>query len=292
MAVDDSLKVKNFIMIGLGAAIFAFGFVYFYMANQVAASGISGLTLIFHNLFGINPTYSGYLINLPLVLLGAYLFGKRAMVYTIYGIASLYFYVWIFQQIPFFVDLQQDDLVVSLIAGMIGGLGSGIVFRYGGTIGGSDIIARVIEDKCGIQLNQALLAFDIFVMILSLTYISIPKMMYALIASFIYSQVVNMVQNGGYSVRGMMIISDQADAISKQIMEKLGRGITYLKGEGAYSGKEKKVMYVALSPQDVRDAKILIQEIDKMAFVSVFSIDEVQSPEFVASRSKYRKRIR
>ena len=110
--------------------------------------------------------------------------------------------------------------------------------------------------------------------------------------SFIYSQVVNMVQNGGYSVRGMMIISDQADAISSQIMEKLGRGVTYLKGEGAYSGKEKKVMYVALSPQDAREAKALIHEIDQMAFISIFNIDEVQSPEFVASRSKYRKRIR
>lgn len=101
-----------------------------------------------------------------------------------------------------------------------------------------------------------------------------------------------MVQNGGYSVRGMMIISDQAEEISRQIMEQLGRGVTYLKGEGAYSGKEKKVMYVALSPQDTREAKSLIHEIDQLTFVSIFNIDEVQSPEFIASRSKYRKRIR
>lgn len=279
-------------MIALGAAIYAFGFVYFYMPNHVAASGIAGLTLIFHNLFGIDPTYSGYLINFPLILLGAYLFGKKAMVYTIEGIASLYFFVWLFQRIPLVVDLNQDYLVVSLIAGIIAGLGGGIVFRYGGTIGGSDILARVIEDKLGIQLNQALLGFDIFVMILSLTYISISEMMYALIASFMYSQVVNMVQNGGYSVRGMMIISDQADSLSRQIMEKLGRGVTYLKGEGAYSSKEKKVMYVVLSPQEVREVKSLVNETDSMAFVSVFNIDEVQSPEFIASRSKYRKRIR
>lgn len=292
MSVDYTFRAKNFIMIALGAAIYAFGFVYFYMPNQVAASGIAGLTLIFHNLFGVNPTYSGYLINFPLILLGAYLFGRKAMVYTIEGIASLYFFVWLFQKIPFVVDLNQDYLVVSLIAGIIAGLGGGIVFRYGGTIGGSDIVARVIEDKFGIQLNQALLGFDIFVMVLSLTYISIPQMMYALIASFMYSQVVHLVQNGGYSVRGMMIISDQADCLSRQIMEKLGRGVTYLKGEGAYSAKEKKVMYVALSPQEVREVKTLVNDIDPTAFVSVFSIDEVHSPEFVASRSKYRKRIR
>lgn len=290
--MEYNFRVKNVIMIALGAAIYAFGFVYFYMANQVAASGIAGLTLIAHNLFGINPSYSGYLINLPLVLLGAYLFGRKAMVYTIEGIASLYFFVWLFQKIPFVVDLGQDYLVISLVAGIIGGIGGGLVFRYGGTIGGSDIIARVIEDKLGIQLNQALLAFDIFVMVLSLTYISLPKMMYALIASFMYSQVVRLVQNGGYSVRGMMVISDQADCIAKEMMEKLGRGVTYLKGEGAYSGKEKKVLYVALSPQDAREAKAFIHELDANAFVSVFPIDEVQSPEFIAARSKYRKSIR
>ena len=290
--MEYNFRAKNFIMIALGAAIYAFGFVYFYMANKVAGSGIAGLTLIFHNLFGVNPTYSGYFINFPLVLLGAYLFGRKAMVYTVEGIASLYFFVWFFQKIPFSVDLGQDYLVISLISGIIGGLGGGIVFRYGGTIGGSDIVARVIEDKLGIQLNQALLAFDIFVMVLSLTYISLPKMVYALIASFMYSQVVKLVQNGGYSVRGMMVISDQVDSISREIIEKLGRGVTYLRGEGAYSGKEKKVLYVALSPQDVREAKVLIHQLDESAFISIFNIDEVQSPEFIAARSKYRKRIR
>lgn len=289
MPANYDFRFKNFCFVALGAAIYSFGFVYFNMANKVAANGIAGLTLVVHALFGLNPTYSGYLINLPLVLLGAYLFGKKAMVYTIEGISLLYLFIWIFQKIPFSVDLEQDLLVISLIAGIIAGLGGGLVFRYGGTIGGSDIVAKIIEAKFGIQLNQALLAFDIFVMILSLTYISIPKMMYALIASFMYSQVVKLVQNGGYSVRGMMIISDKTDAISQLIMEELGRGVTYLKGEGAYSGQEKQIMYVALSPMDAREAKTMIRELDEHAFVSIFNIDEVMSPEFIASKSKYRK---
>ncbi len=113
--------------------------------------------------------------------------------------------------------------------------------------------------------------------------------MYALIASFIYSQVVNLIQNGGYAVRGMMIISDQSAAISALIMEELGRGVTYLKGEGAYSGREKNVMYVALSLTDAREAKRMIREADPDAFVSIFNIDEVISPEYRMSKSKYRK---
>lgn len=289
MTHDTPFSWKQSSMIALGAAIYAFGFVYFNMANGIAANGIAGLTLVGKALFGINPTYTGYLINLPLVVLGAYLFGRKSMLYTIGGIASLYLFIWIFQRYPLQIDLQQDNLVVSLVAGTCAGLGGGIVFRYGGTIGGSDIVARVVERKFGIALNKVLLSFDIVVMLLSLTYLSIPKMMYALIASFMYSQVVKLVQNGGYTVRGMIVISDQAPDIATYLMEELGRGVTYLHGQGAYSGKDKQVIYVALSPTDVRDAKERIAQIDPIAFVSVLHIDEVHSPEFIASRSKYRK---
>ncbi|KPJ23028.1 YitT family protein [Streptococcus phocae subsp. phocae] len=290
MSADQSLKLKNICFIILGAAIYAFAFVYFYMANRIAANGLAGLTQVAQALFGINPSISGYVINLPLVILGAKLFGKRAMIYTVTGISSLYLFIWVFQQIPLFVDLNNDSLVVALMAGIFGGLGGGIVFRNGGTIGGADIIAKLIEDKFGLQLNQALLGIDIFVMVVSLTYISIPQMMYALIASFIYGQIVHLVQNGGYSARGTFIISDHAEAISKFIMEELGRGVTYLNGEGAYSGREKQVIYVALGKTDVRELKVFISQVDPNAFVSFFDVDEVNSPEFIAIKSKYHKK--
>lgn len=83
------------------------------------------------------------------------------MVYTVMGILSLYFFVWLFQRFPLVVDLDHDNLVVSLMAGIIGGLGGGLVFRNGGTIGGADIIAKLLEDKLGLQLNQALLGIDL-----------------------------------------------------------------------------------------------------------------------------------
>ncbi|WP_394405291.1 YitT family protein [Streptococcus sp. 20-1249] len=289
METKQGLEWKNFVLIALGAAVYAFGFVYFNMPNKVAANGLAGLTLVFHALFGINPTYTGYLINLPLILLGAYLFGKRAMVYTVHGIFSMYAFIWLFQQLPLTIDLQQDYLVVSLFAGIIAGLGGGLVFRSGGTIGGSDIIARVIEDKFGLPLNQALLGIDIIVMILSLTYINMPQMMYALIASFMYSQVVKLVETGGYRLRGMFIISDCHQEIAHFIMEQLGRVVTYFDAQGAYSQKEKQVIYVTLSPNDARDLKKVIAQLDPRAFVAVSEVDEVMSPEFISGRSKYRK---
>lgn len=279
---------RNFLFIALGAAIYAFGFVVFKMPNQIADSGMAGVTLILHALFGLNPTITGYLINLPLVLLGAKFFGRNAMVYTLHGILMLYFFIWLWQRTGISVDMQGDDMITVLFAGLICGLGCGIVFRFAGTIGGSDIIARVLEDKLGIPLGKSLLSIDILVMLLSLTYVTIPKMMYALVASFIFSQVVSLVESGGYSVRQMMVITDQPEAIADQIMRVLGRGVTYFQGKGAYSGKDKQVLYVILNPSEVREAKLLVTSLDSQAFVSISSVDEIVSPEFIIKRSKYR----
>lgn len=290
MPVDNKIQLKNICLILFGSAVYAFAFVYFYMANRIAANGLAGLTLVGNALFNINPTISGYLINLPLVFLGSKFFGRRSTIYTVTGIVSLYLFIWVFQQIPLHIDLDHDNLVISLMAGIVGGIGGGLVFRNGGTIGGADIIAKFVENRLGLQINQALLGIDIFVMIISLTYISIPDMMYALIASFMYGRIVHIVQNGGYSVRGTIIISDYSAEISKFIMEELGRGVTYLNGEGAYSAKEKKVIYVALSRADVREVKAIVNDIDPRAFISIFDMDEINSPDFFLPKKKSRKK--
>lgn len=282
-------QLKRFVLIAIGAAIYAFGFVVFKMPNHIAESGMAGVTLILHHLFGINPTIAGYLINFPLIMLGAKLFGKKAMVYTLYGTFMLYFFIGIFQQFGIVVDLQGDYFVITILAGLAAGLGGGLVFRHSGTIGGSDIIARILEEKFAIPLGQGLLGIDVLVMLLSLTYVSIPQMMYALVASFIYSQVVSLVENGGYSVRELVVITHYPDEVAREIMQRLGRGVTYLQGEGAYSGKEKKVLYVVLNPNEIKEAKRLVTAIDQQAFLSISTVDEIVSPEFIIKRSKYRQ---
>lgn len=282
-------QLKRFILIALGAAIYAFGFVVFKMPNQIAESGMAGVTLILYNVFGINPTLTGYLINYPLIVLGARLFGKKAMLYTVYGTFMLYFFIGLFRKSGIVIDLQGDYFVISILAGLTAGIGGGLVFRNSGTIGGSDIIARVLEEKFSIPLGQGLLGIDIMVMLLSLTYVSVPKMMYALVASFIYSQVVGLVENGGYSLREMVVITHYPDEVAREIMRVLGRGVTYLQGEGAYSGKEKKVLYVVLNPNEVKEAKRIVTAIDDKVFLSVSTVDEIINPEFIIKRSKYRQ---
>ncbi|GHU42067.1 membrane protein [Bacilli bacterium] len=265
----------NFLMIALGTAIYAFGFVNFNMVNHLAEGGVSGITLIFHALFKINPAYTQIVLNIPLFILGVKIFGKRGMIYTIHGTVCLSIFIWLFQRMSCSIDLAHDTLIAALLAGIFAGIGGGIVFRFGGTTGGGDIIGRYFEQKKGFALGQTLFVFDIVVLTLSLSYIDIQHMMYTVIASFVFSQVVAVVQNGGYTVRGMLIISRKHTAISQKITDEIGRGATYLKAEGVYSGQDTKVIYVVLSPIQVQAVKGILAEIDPDAFVSIINVHEV-----------------
>ena len=265
----------NFLMIALGTATYAFGFVNFNMVNHLAEGGVSGITLIFHALFKINPAYTQILLNIPLFILGVKIFGTRGMIYTIHGTVCLSIFIWLFQRMSMSIDLAHDTLIAALLAGIFAGIGGGIVFRFGGTTGGGDIIGRYFEQKKGFALGQTLFVFDILVLTLSLSYIDIQHMMYTVIASFVFSQVVAVVQNGGYTVRGMLIISSKYAAISQKITDEIGRGATYLKAEGDYSGQNTKDIYVVLSPIQVQAVKGILAEIDPDAFVSIINVHEV-----------------
>ncbi|MFC5630037.1 MULTISPECIES: YitT family protein [Streptococcus] len=286
---DIKITLRGLILIALGVATYTFGFVNFNMANHLAEGGVAGITLIIHALTGISPAYTTLLINIPLFILGAKVFGKKALFLTIYGTVLMSIFIDLWMKIPVRLDLGGDFLIAALLAGIFAGLGSGLVFRYGATTGGTDIVGRVIEAKTGRQLGQSLLIIDALVLLASLVYIDIRHMMYTLIASFVYSQVLTMVQNGGYTVRGMIIVTKESERVSQTILREINRGVTYLKGEGAYSRRRHNILYVVLNPSEVMDVKRIIADIDKDAFVSIINVDEVVSSDFKIIRKNYDK---
>ncbi|EOT31154.1 YitT family protein [Lactococcus garvieae] len=283
------IHFRNFIAISLGAIIFAFGFVKLNMANQLAAGGLSGITLILHALFKLDPALSQFILNIPLLFIGYRFLGQQTFTYTVYAIVNISLFLSVFQAFDFSINLLHDNLVAALLAGVFAGTGIGIIFRFGGTTGGSDIIAQLLQIKRGTAVGRVIFTIDLFVMTLSLTYIDVNHMVYTLIASFVSAQVINLIQSGGYTVRGMLIISPKYQEISNAILAELGRGATFLHGEGAYSGTEKRVVYVVLNPREVMTVKALIAEIDPQAFSTVINVHEVMG-DFTYPQSKYKRK--
>ncbi|MDR0299195.1 MAG: YitT family protein [Streptococcaceae bacterium] len=284
-----NLIKKNFVsllIVALGTAVYAFGFVNFNMVNSLAEGGVAGISLIGHALLRIDPSLTTLLINIPLLFIGYRHLGRRTFVFTVWGIVSLSAWIWLFQRIPFTVSVGHDMLIGSLLAGVFAGFGIGIVFRVDGTTGGTDIVARLLQTKQGIPLSTTFVAVDSMVLVASLSYIDLKHMMYTLICSFVASQVLEFVQSGGYTVRGMLIISSKPEELAETIMKKLGRGVTFLNGEGAYSGDSKKVLYVILNPREIQEIKRTIQKVDENAFSSIINVHEVMG-DFNYSKSNY-----
>ncbi|HIZ67382.1 MULTISPECIES: YitT family protein [Streptococcus] len=286
MSFERLGQLKRLLLIAVGVAIYTFGFVKFNMANALAEGGVAGVTLIVHALYGINPAYSSLILNIPLFILGARILGKRSLALTIYGTVLLSFFIWFWQRVPIHVTLENDMMLVAVVAGLFSGAGSGLVFRYGATTGGTDIIGRIAEEKLGLKLGQTLLFIDAVVLTASLVYIDLQHMLYTLVASFVYSQVLTIVQNGGYTVRGMLIITQKSEEAASAILNEINRGVTFLNGQGAYSGEDKNVLYVVLNPTEVREVKAIMAELDPDAFISIIDVDEVVSSDFNIRRKK------
>lgn len=273
-------QVKEVSAIILGTSIYAFGLVYLNIANNLADGGVSGITLILRAVFSIDPAYTTLLINIPLILIGGKILGRRSFFYTVLGTVSLSCFLWLWQRVPLEINLDSDLLIVSLLAGLSAGIGSGLVYRMGGTTGGSDIVARILEQNYGISMGRSLLAFDVVVLVLSLTYIDLKRMMYTLIVSYVFSRVIDSMLDGGYAAKGLLVISNHSEEIGPLLMTGLQRGVTYLEGEGGFSSVEKKILYIVISPRELKEAKQIIHSIDNQAFVSVINVHEVEGEGF------------
>lgn len=288
---SDKMKLNkqvffDILLIFLGASIYSFGLVTFNIPNQLAEGGVTGLTLIIYNWTGFNPAYSTLLLNIPLILIGLKIFGFKSLIYTLVGTFSLSLNILIWQQFNIVISVDNDLLIAALLAGLFGGIGSGIIYKIGGTTGGTDIVARIIEKNIGLTMGRSMLILDIIVLLLSLSYLSLKEMMYTLIAVFVFSIIVDFVQEGSYSARGILIISDKNDIISRRIMDELERGSTYLKSEGAFSNIERNIIYCVASHPEINTIKDICKEEDPKAFISILTVNEVLGEGFSYEKMK------
>lgn len=225
------LKFKNIFFILLGSAIFGFGLVNFNMQNNLAEGGFTGITLLLYFLFNIDPSYSNLVLNIPLFFVGWKLLGRTSFYYTILGVISLSVFLWIFQRFPVDMPLKDDMTLAALFAGVFIGVGLGIIFRYGGTTGGVDIIARLVQKYIGWNMGKTMFLFDFLVIITSLIYyLTYTEAMYTLVAVFVAARVIDFIQDGAYAAKGATIISARNEEISAKIMQEMDRGVTILKG--------------------------------------------------------------
>lgn len=281
------IKLKNLFFILLGACIFSFGLVHFNMQNNLAEGGFTGITLLLYFLFRIDPSVSNLALNIPIFFIGWKLLGRTTFIYTLFGTIAVSFFLWIFQRHQFQIPLHEDLTLAALFAGVFLGIGLGIIFRYGGTTGGVDIIARLVRKYFGFSMGKTMFLFDAFVITLSLiTYLSYREAMYTLVAVFIATRVIDFIQEGAYRAKAAMIISDKNEAIAEKILKEMDRGVTILKGQGSFTKQNRDILYCVVAKNEFVRLKQVIISVDPHAFVAVNDVHDVLGEGFTLDENK------
>ncbi|MGG4143477.1 YitT family protein [Paenibacillus algorifonticola] len=275
--------LKNGAAILVGSAIMGFGINYFNAANGLAEGGITGASLLLKYMFGWDAGVTNFLLNLPLFFVGWKALGGRSLAYTVFATLMFSFFVYVFRDIHF---VMSDLLLASLYAGVTVGVGLGLVFRYGGTSGGTDILAQVLKKYWGWPVGRSVFMFDCATIVLSLIYLDRERAMYTIVAVFVGSRVLDYVMEGSGRGKAAIIITSHADQISARIHTEMERGTTFFHGKGGYSDAEKKIIYCVVSRSEVGRLKKLVHDTDRYAFVTVHDVVEVFGEGFNSLREK------
>ncbi|MCM3568012.1 YitT family protein [Neobacillus mesonae] len=272
-----SRVILRMVGITLGAILMATGLEIFLVPNNVIDGGITGISIMISYLTGWKLGIFLFLLNIPFVFLGYKQMGKTFALSTIYGIVVLSTFTAVFQPVPAFTD---DILLATVFGGMIVGIGVGLVIRNGGALDGTEILAIVINNKVPFSVGQIIMIMNIFILGSAGFVFSWDRAMYSLLAYVIASKAIDGVVAGLEGSKSVWIISDMAEEIGDAVNARLGRGVTYLKGEGAYTGDNKKVIFSIITRLEESKLTTIVEEIDPTAFLAIAEISEVRGGRF------------
>lgn len=278
-------QAKTVLPIISGTAIYAFGLHYFVIPNQLMEGGVTGIALLLHYALHIPPSYSTFALNIPLFLLGWRRLGIKSMAYTLVGTLALSCSLWVMERliedgwlVPF--HTERDFILAALYAGVTIGIGLGIVFRSGGTTGGSDIIARIGQRARGWSMGRTILVIDACVIAASLFYIPQEKVLYTLVTVFIASRLIDFILEGSYAAKAFTIITDHAGPIAEAVTRTMDRGVTLIPATGAYSNQLKQIVYCVVYRTEIRQLRELVRSVDPHAFIIISEVYDVLGEGF------------
>ncbi|WP_203245830.1 YitT family protein [Sporosarcina beigongshangi] len=275
--------IQDIVLITIGGFIFAIGINYFTLPNLLSEGGIIGLTIIAHYLFQWSPGIINFILNMLLFLVGYKLFDKRTVLYTLFSIVSCSAFLYVTEDAG--KVLTEDTLLAAIFAGLLVGIGLGIIFRTGGTNGGTTVLARMANQYWGWSIGKSMLIIDIIVVAGSIFIIGLEKAMLTLLTVYIGAKAIDFIVEGLDERVAVLIISNSPNEVLNKVMDSMSRGVTVLEGRGGYTKANKEVLYIVISKQEIVRLKSIIKEIDEQAYVTMHNVRELIGRGYKATKA-------
>ena len=269
--------IKKYLILIIGSLIYSAGLEIFLVPNNIIDGGIVGISIMASYLTGIPFGVYMLVLNLPFLYLGYKQIGKTFAISTIISIIALSIFSEFFEPVP---QITQDYFLAAIFGGIIAGAGVGLVIRQGGSLDGTEITAIILDRKTSFSVGEVVMFFNLFILGAAGFVFGWDKAMYSLVAYFIISKMIDVVLKGLDESYAVMIVSDEYEEIADALMHRLGRGVTYLHGKGAYTGDDKQVLYCVVTRLEVVKLKEIALEKDETAFVTINPVHDIVGGRF------------
>lgn len=275
--------IIEYVGISVGAIIMALSLNMFLEPNTIAPGGVTGLAIVIKKLFNIPIDITNLAINIPLFIGGILILGKAFGAKTLYATFALSFFIRILPQ----SNLTTDLLLAAVFGGVLMGIGLGLVFKFGGTTGGTDLAGAILNKFFpAFSTATLMMIIDLWVVVIAgIVDKKLETSLYSVIALYILVKVIDLILEGLGYAKAFLIVSNKPDEIGNVVLKELNRGVTVLKGRGMYTGKDRDVLLCVVNRSQITKLKEIVHEIDVNAFVMITDIHEVLGEGFKEIKS-------
>ncbi|MDF9842369.1 MULTISPECIES: YitT family protein [unclassified Paenibacillus] len=265
------------VMMVLGASMMSVALEIFLVPNELIDGGITGISIMLSHIFHIPLGILLTLLNLPFLIIGYKQIGKTFALSTLFAVVVMSIGTQLLHPVN---PITVEPLLAAVFGGVILGVGVGLVVRYGGSLDGTEIVAILVAKKLPFSVGEVVMFFNFFILSGAGFVFGWNNAMFSLIAYYIAFKMIDVTLEGLDQSKSVWIISDKFRDIGEALTERLGRGVTYLDGEGGFSGENKKVIFVVITRLEEAKLKSIVEDWDSDAFIAIGNIHDVKGGRF------------
>ena len=267
-------------MIVIGALISAISCNLFLIPNHFLSGGITGIAIIFHYLFDLPIGIQNIVFNIPILYIAYHFFGKIYFINTILGTFLYSTFIDLTSFLTPLTPLHSNPMLSAIVAGVVSGIGFGLILRASANTGGADVVAALIRKLYSYNIGTMIFALNCLIVLCGLFLFSFEAAIYTLIYMYIMGEVDNRIVTGFNKRKSIMIVSDKSEEIAEHIMNELGRGVTFIEGEGGYTHTKKRILYVVITLTQLSKVKEIALKSDAKSFFIISNASEVNGKGF------------
>ena len=284
-----SIEIKRYTMVALGAMLCSAAINTFYIPNNMLSSGVSGISIILYFILGIPMSITSISINIPLFIFAYKLMDRSYVLVSLFGMFTFSFTLDAFRFLADY-NMTNDLLIAALCGGLGNGIGGALMYRVNGGSGGTDIISGILNKYYGLSYGTVSYILNSILMLICVFLFGIQPAVYTFIGIYIAAKATDKVTAGFDDKKSILIISPEYKKIAADIFNEVGRGVTFLTGEGAYTGQSRKIVFVVIKLTQIAKIKLIVHKHDPEAFMIVQEATDVMGKGFTLKSDREMKR--